>query len=102
MSPRARREVLAVDPDGAVEGGFHPGREPRLNAEIEGDHGEDGNQDRGDDRDRAEQHDKANMQPRASDAGAAVDPQSRQPPGNQRAERQHQRKIDEQKNDQRR
>jgi len=71
--PLIALHVAFRDMDRIAERRLHPRREPRLDAEIERDHGEDGDQDRRDHRDRAEQHDEAHMQPRACDAGAAID-----------------------------
>ena len=92
--------VVRGEIDGAGDRILHPRREPLLDAEVERDGCEDGNEDHRHHGDHREDADEPRLQTRAGDARAPLDPETREPPRDERAERQHDREVGEQEPDQ--
>ena len=87
--------------DGRVgNGGLDPRREPLLHPDIEGHCGKDRNQNGWRYCDHREHCDQPGMQTRTRRTRSPLNPQTRQPPGDQRPHCEHNCEIDDQKSEQ--
>ena len=87
--------ISARDADRIFQRRLHPLGEPRLHTQVQRHGSKHRYKDRRQHRNRAEHRDKAHMQPGTRGAGAPCTPQPHQPPGDQRAQGEHQGQIDE-------